>query len=128
MAWVEIEIAGKQIGVGGTHLCHQFEGNRAAQVNAILEFTSKKEIPVIWGGDLNFKPSDPEYSQFPSKWSDAARLSNNNSPTYSSSNDSGRIDYIWFESDQFELVEYQVFQVNYSDHFPVLATFKIKQS
>lgn len=126
MAWVEIEIAGKHIGVGGTHLCHQFEDNQAAQVNAILEFTSKKEIPVIWGGDLNFKPTDPEYSKIPSKWSDAARISNNHSPTYSSSNDSGRIDYIWFESDQFELVEYQVFQVNYSDHFPVLATFKIK--
>lgn len=126
MAWVEVEIAGKQIGVGGTHLCHQFEDNRAAQVNTILDFISKKEIPVIWGGDLNFKPSDPEYSQIPSQWSDAAHLSNNDSPTYSSSSDSGRIDYIWFESEQFELIDYQVFQVNYSDHFPVLTTFKIK--
>ncbi|TFV92357.1 endonuclease [Algoriphagus kandeliae] len=124
-AWTSIELGNQTIWMGGTHLCHQFEANRSAQVQSILDFAESKNTPTIWMGDLNFSPQNNEYQLINDKWQDAAKIADNESPTYQSSSEEGRIDYVWFSKNHFELVRYEVIHVPYSDHFPILVELKL---
>lgn len=121
VAWAE---TADQILIGGTHLCHQFEENRKAQVKAIDEAIQKQQKPVIWMGDLNFGPNDPEYALIKDAYTDAAVAAKNEQPTYRSETFADRIDYVWYSSKDFKLVSYEVLDVPYSDHFPVLVTLE----
>ena len=124
-AWVKIQLENKQeLYFGATHLCHQFEENRTAQVAAVMSYADSLPQPVLWAGDLNFAPSSKEYKSISSKWSDAGMLANDESPTYSSENGK-RIDYVWYGSKSFELVDYKVIDVPFSDHYPVLVTLRL---
>lgn len=125
-AWAKINLQGKDMWISGTHLCHQFSENRVAQVEAILEKASRLATPVIWMGDLNFSPEDPTYQHIPLRWKDAGKEAADESPTYPSSTSAARIDYIWYASDQFELIDYQVLDVPYSDHYPIYVELKLK--
>ncbi len=127
IAWAKTKLnIGEEIYFGGTHLCHQFTENRIAQLEAILSQAEKLEKPIIWVGDLNFTPESVEYRRILKKWKDAGAESGNQQNTYGSKENGGRIDYIWYDSEKFELIEYKVIQVPYSDHFPVWAILKIK--
>ncbi|MCS5489734.1 endonuclease/exonuclease/phosphatase family protein [Algoriphagus limi] len=124
-AWTSLKIGEKNIWIGGTHLCHQFQENRIAQVQEILGFAESKSNPIIWMGDLNFTPQDNEYQLIKANWKDAAKIAKDESSTYQSATDEGRIDYVWFSKNHFELIGYQVIHVPYSDHFPVLVELKL---
>lgn len=124
-AWTSLKLGNQIIWVGGTHLCHQFQNNRLAQVQSVLDFAENKNSPVIWMGDLNFKPSDLEYRAIDPYWQDAAKVIGDESPTYQSSSEEGRIDYIWYSKNHFELIQYQVIPVLHSDHFPVFVELKL---
>jgi endonuclease/exonuclease/phosphatase family metal-dependent hydrolase len=52
-------------------------------------------------------------------------VAGNTSATYAGEKGK-RIDYILYDSEYFELVEYNVINLPYSDHFPVLVTLRIK--
>ncbi|NVJ85677.1 MAG: endonuclease/exonuclease/phosphatase family protein [Algoriphagus sp.] len=125
-AWALSDFEGKSIWIGGTHLCHQFQENRIAQVQALQKFALEKSHPIIWLGDLNFSPEDKEYKYINAAFLDAAFMSQDNSPTYQSTPHEGRIDYVWYTGDDFELIHYEVIPVFYSDHFPVLVELKLK--
>lgn len=112
---------------GGTHLCHQFEENRAAQVDSLFAYAETLDKPVILAGDFNFSPDSPEYSRIPSHWKEAGAESGNNQNTYGTAESGARIDYIWYDSRKFELIEYKVLEVPYSDHFPVWAILRMKK-
>ncbi len=124
LATITLE-SGEKFIFAGTHLCHEFPKNRIAQVQSLIHQIDSLELPVIWAGDLNFEPDSDEYRHIPAMWSDAGAVANNPAATFDGEG-SARIDYIWYEQRHFNLTDYQVLQVPYSDHFPVLATFQIK--
>jgi endonuclease/exonuclease/phosphatase family metal-dependent hydrolase len=124
-AWVKIELKNrKELYFGATHLCHEFTENRLAQLAALTAYADSLPKPAFWVGDLNFDPDSEEYKSISDKWSDAGYVANNESPTFDSE-EGKRIDYIWYDSENFELVSYQVLDSPFSDHFPVLVTLRL---
>ncbi|REG83396.1 endonuclease/exonuclease/phosphatase family protein [Algoriphagus antarcticus] len=124
-AWVKIELDNRQeLYFGATHLCHQFPENRLAQIAAITQYADSLPKPAFWVGDLNFDPNSEEYKSISTKWSDAGLVANDDSPTYDSE-DGKRIDYVWYDLERFELVDYKVIDVPFSDHYPVLVTLRL---
>jgi endonuclease/exonuclease/phosphatase family metal-dependent hydrolase len=128
IAWVKAELKTmEEFYFGGTHLCHEFEENRIAQLDSILSYADTLDKPVIWVGDLNFAPESPEYQRIPSHWKEAGAISDSTKVTYGTPENGARIDYIWYDSRKFELVEYKVLPLPYSDHYPVWAVLKMKK-
>jgi endonuclease/exonuclease/phosphatase family metal-dependent hydrolase len=124
-AWAKIELKNKkELYFGATHLCHEFPENRLAQVAAITHYADSLPNPAFWAGDLNFDPKSEEYKSISSKWGDAGLLANDDSPTFDSKAGK-RIDYVWFDLKHFELVDYKVIDVPFSDHYPVLVTLRL---
>ena len=124
-AWVKVELRNQQrLYFAGTHLCHQFPENRLAQIEALTSYADTLAYPVFWAGDLNFDPNSEAYHSVPEKWADAGKITGDDSPTYGSERGK-RIDYVWFDPEHFEVMDYQVLDVPFSDHFPVLVTLKL---
>lgn len=129
IAWVKAELKTlEEFYFGTTHLCHEFEANRIAQLDSILSYADSLDKPVIWVGDLNFTPDSPEYSRIPDYWKEAGAMANNTVNTYGTAETGSKIDYIWYDSRKFELVEYRVLtHVTFSDHYPVWAVLRMKK-
>ena len=128
MAWVKAELKTlEEFYFGGTHLCHEFPENRQAQLDSILSYAETLDKPVIWAGDLNFEADSEEYRSIPSHWKEAGAEANNLQNTYGKPDAGARIDYIWYDARKFELVEYKVIDVPYSDHYPVWAVLRMKK-
>ncbi|MFN3997879.1 endonuclease/exonuclease/phosphatase family protein [Algoriphagus sp.] len=129
IAWVKAELKTlEEFYFGSTHLCHEFEANRKAQLDSILSYADSLDKPVVWVGDLNFTPDSPEYSLIPSHWKEAGAEAGVLQNTYGSSENGARIDYIWYDSRKFELVEYKVLtNITFSDHYPVWAVLRMKK-
>tara|TARA_R110002020_G_scaffold318224_1_gene533759 strand:+ start:192 stop:992 length:801 start_codon:yes stop_codon:yes gene_type:complete len=124
-AWVKIELDNSQeLYFGATHFCHEFSENRIAQLDAITNYADSLPKPAFWAGDLNFDPTSEEYKSIGPQWSDAGKVAENDSPTFDSE-EGKRIDYVWYDSEHFELVDYKVIDVPYSDHYPVLVTLRL---
>ncbi len=124
-AWVKIELRDREeLYFGATHLCHQYADNRLAQLQAITNYADSLSKPAFWVGDLNFDPASDEYKSINSKWTDAGLAAGNDAPTFDSE-EGKRIDYVWFDSEHFELVGYKVIDVPFSDHYPVLVTLRL---
>ncbi|MEB2779824.1 endonuclease/exonuclease/phosphatase family protein [Algoriphagus sp. C2-6-M1] len=124
-AWAKIELKNRQeLYFGATHLCHESPENRLAQVAAITHYADSLPKPTFWVGDLNFDPTTEEYKSISSKWRDAGLVAEDDSPTFVSE-EGKRIDYVWYDSERFELVDYQVINVPFSDHYPVLVTLRL---
>lgn len=125
-AWATLILEnGKEILVGGTHLCHQFEVNRNAQVQELIRFAEKSASPQLVMGDFNFTPDSAPYRKIPNTWIDAAKEFHPNQPTYGNPEEGKRIDYIFANQENFQVIEYQVMNVPFSDHYPVLAKFRL---
>lgn len=129
IGWVKAELKTMQeFYFGATHLCHEYEANRIAQLDSILSYADSLDKPVVWLGDLNFTPDSPEYSTIPDYWKEAGAVAADLQNTYGSLDSGARIDYIWYDSRKFELVEYKVLShITFSDHFPVWAVLRIKK-
>lgn len=129
MAWVKAELKTlEEFYFGSTHLCHEFEANRIAQLDSILSYADSLDRPVIWVGDLNFTPDSPEYQRIPDYWKEAGAVAGDLQNTYGTAETGARIDYIWYDSRKFELVEYKVLtNITFSDHFPVWAVLRMKK-
>ncbi|WP_460673280.1 endonuclease/exonuclease/phosphatase family protein [Larkinella ripae] len=115
----------KTIRFCNAHLDHQSPLNRNLQL-AFVNTTLENSIqPVIWCGDLNTDPDDPDIEKLMGQWSDAGRDSR--TPTLVGSG--ARIDYILsLKKSELELVRYRVLNVpKYSDHLPVLATYRFRK-
>ncbi|WP_421825778.1 endonuclease/exonuclease/phosphatase family protein [Larkinella sp.] len=108
-----------------SHLDHQSPLNRSLQL-AFIDKTLENSIqPVIWCGDLNTDPDDPEIEKLLDRWSDAGR----DSHTSTLVGTGARIDYILsLKQSELELVRYRVLDVpKLSDHLPVLATYRFRK-
>ncbi|MFT3747588.1 MAG: endonuclease/exonuclease/phosphatase family protein [Agriterribacter sp.] len=117
----------KKIVFAGTHLCHQYEENRIAQVNEINKTFEKAKTPVILCGDLNFSPDKEPYRILSTAWYDAAVVKGDPQLTFSADNPRVRIDYGWLKKGHtFKVLDVQVLPYSYSDHKPVLITLEIQ--
>lgn len=122
MALAKIELAGgTKILFAGTHLCHEFEENRNAQVEAIKEILEKEGLPVILAGDFNFGQEETAYSFLSQNFFDAGIRLGNTQNTYSAIEPTIRIDYFWVSKSLLpNLVSLEVLEVDFSDHRPLL--------
>ena len=117
---------GRKLVFAGTHLCHQFEANRIAQVEAINAIFKETTIPVIMGGDFNFRPDTEAYKVTTARFLDAAREYGTEENTISYERPRSRIDYIFLAKNQrWKVKDVKVIKENPSDHMPVLVTVEL---
>jgi endonuclease/exonuclease/phosphatase family metal-dependent hydrolase len=110
----------------GTHLGHQYEANRIAQVEAINSHF-EDEQNVLMGGDFNFLPKSAPYRAIQKQWTDAAVASGNQPDmTYSFEDPNRRIDYFFLSNQSnWEVLDIKTIKRNYSDHLPIVAKIVI---
>lgn len=114
--------SGASLFFAATHLDHQHDSNRLTQVEAINQRFAELEKPIILAGDFNFVPGTKEYKKMDARWIDVAQYVNDLDSTYPTENPEKRIDYIWLSKNvDWEVINYQVYDVDYSDHLPVVA-------
>lgn len=112
---------GKEFVFAGTHLCHEFEENRTAQVEEIKNILSGYPIPLIIMGDFNFTPEENGYELLYEDFEDVALIQGNPQNTYSSKEPKIRIDYFWLDRGiDWEIVSVEVLDVYFSDHKPLV--------
>lgn len=118
----------KKIIVAGTHLCHEYEENRIAQLKLINESFAATGFPYILAGDLNLTPVSEEYKQeIQSKWIDAAVAINKSENTFSSKEPERRIDYVLLDKKaKWQVTAVEVIPVMYSDHMPVVVKLRLE--
>lgn len=121
------EKSGQSLIFGGIHLDHQSPENKMAQVEAVNEYFSTGEMPVLLGGDFNFIPGSMPYVQMEELWMDAALMFDREPrPTIPAEDPDRRIDYIFLSKGyRWEVVDFKTVMVDYSDHLPIVATVVI---
>ena len=125
-AWVKGELRSlKEFYFASTHFSNDTSINRLAQLKELISYADTLAFPAFFAGDMNFDPQSEEYQMIPSKWKDAGMVAGDTTATYGGAAGK-RIDYVFYNSEQLELVEYRVLELPHSDHFPVLVTLRIK--
>ena len=117
---------GQNIIFGGTHLCHQSDSNRIAQVESLDQLYRSLLVPSIVCGDFNFENTEAPYKIMMNYWRDAAEVRTIPRNTFSSDNPTKRIDYLFVtKRGNWKLINAEVFPVTYSDHLPALFTLEL---
>lgn len=102
---------------------------RGIQVNSIADFIAQSPHPVILCGDFNDTPTSYTYKKLTSQLQDAYKLAGSGigatHSRFDHYNIPMRIDHIFADK---KLVPYnwQVIKKNYSDHFPVVVDYELK--
>ena len=122
VVWSQVELKTlEEIFVGNTHLDHQSEENRIAQVDSLFSYADSLSRPAFIVGDFNFEEGSEAYARIPAHWKDAGKEAGNREPTYPGE-EAKRIDYLFYDSTYFQLVSYQVVQLPYSNHYAIWVT------
>lgn len=118
---------GQNIIIGGTHLCHQYDENRMAQVRFVDSIYRSLLVPSIVCGDFNFEDKDTPYTFMSTYWKDAGAVARKvPSPTFSAADPRKRIDYVFYtKRGNWRVIKAETYPVRYSDHLPVLFTFEL---
>jgi endonuclease/exonuclease/phosphatase family metal-dependent hydrolase len=111
--WDEVYVINTHLGL---HKEERLEG-----IMIINEWLGKIEKPILLTGDLNSTPKMGEYAH----WSDYIKKSNEGIQLKTFYNTDWQIDYI-FHSPHFSVAGVKVFESNASDHFPVVAVFRMQ--
>lgn len=99
---------------------------RATQAETIARHVENSAYPVIVCGDFNDTPVSYVYHTMLGKLEDAYRQAGIGfQGTYNGKLPSFRIDYI-FHAQAFETVAFHSYPVNFSDHYPIMATIDLK--
>ncbi|RNL82617.1 endonuclease [Sinomicrobium pectinilyticum] len=119
---------GKKITFAATHLCHEYEENRVAQVQAVNDFLLKLDHPVVLAGDLNFKEDSAPYEILQPNWTDSAKAFGSPTLTIPADTPRSRIDYIWLsKNSDWNILSVDVRKTDYSDHMPVVVKVSLRQ-
>lgn len=112
---------GRKISFAGTHLCHEFEENRSAQVKAIKDYFKGYSHPVVVVGDFNFESLEEGYALMSEDFLDAAMIFGETKNTYPTDQPKIRIDYIWLvKNTNWVVKDFQVMEeIVHSDHLPL---------
>ncbi len=98
---------------------------RAEQVDAVSAHVSLSPVPVLLCGDFNDTPVSYTYRKMKGKMRDAFKEAGRGFAFTFNSGAALRIDYI-FNDKRMKATDFRtVRNINYSDHFPVLATFNM---
>ena len=117
---------GQNIIFGGTHLCHQSDSNRLAQVENIDQLYKNLLVPSIVCGDFNFENTEAPYKFMMKYWRDAAEIRTIPPNTFSAEKPTKRIDYLFVtKRGNWKIINAETFPVKYSDHLPVLFTLEL---
>ena len=101
---------------------------RAVQTRYIIAEIEKVQLPVIICGDFNDHPFSNTYRKFTNKFSDSfVSKGRGVGGSYNGPFPMYRIDYILFNKNRLECVGYETKRVDFSDHYPIVSTFKIKK-
>lgn len=118
---------GRQVVFGATHLCHEYEENRMAQVKAIATTLAAKKMPVILAGDLNITPETNPYQFLTTVYKDAAVMYGKPELTFPADRPSVRLDYVFLSKEnKWKVKEVKVIDAKASDHKPVLVVLQLK--
>ncbi len=103
----------------------KYSVKRSFQARTIRTEIAKSPFPVIIGGDFNDTPASFAVQYISGDMKDAFKEQGfGYSNTYNGELPPMRIDFLLFDQ-SFSILDYQVLEVDLSDHFPVLADFKI---
>ncbi len=98
--------------------------SRSLQVDRVRRHIETSPYPVIVAGDFNDTPISYTYRVMRSGLRDAFVDAGFGAGfTYRGNYPPNRIDYILF-SDRMECTDFDVLKVKYSDHYPIIATFR----
>jgi len=98
---------------------------RAEQADILSESIASSPYPVVVCGDLNDTPLSYAYRTLSNDLNDAFITSGKGTGnTFRGYLPSVRIDYVLY-GPFFEAISYDTYKINWSDHFPVKATFKL---
>jgi endonuclease/exonuclease/phosphatase family metal-dependent hydrolase len=116
-----INIQGINTNVLVTHLEYNNKDVRAKQLEYIKNYIQHLSGPIILMGDFNLEsPSELDIL------TDKLNVIYGSSSPVTFPSDNITLDYILY-SEELKLVSYNVDEKNYSDHYPVLATFLFKK-
>lgn len=109
-----------------TKLCVA-NSKRAKQLRKLMPQLKRTQKALIVVGDMNDTPFSYTYEQFNDLLSDAfVSKGYGIGTTYNGVFPAYRIDYVFYERSRLSAVSYKSDRIDYSDHYPVLATFNIK--
>lgn len=95
------------------------------QLNHLIPTIRKSPHPVLLAADLNSTPGSYEYEEIKKYLSDSfIEAGEGNGTTFHGFKFPIRIDYV-FHSDNFEVVDAKVIRKKFSDHFPVIISYKL---
>ncbi len=100
---------------------------RRKQVNMLSAHIEQSPHPSIFVGDFNDTPSSYTYNKISKKYADAfLKKGFGFGKTLNTLWSFFRIDYIFLDSDFFDIIDYKRYKVDYSDHFPITAKFSLE--
>lgn len=118
-----IEIDGKDICFMNCHMGLS-DGERIEAVKTICELIDSTDLPIILTGDFNTTPDDTVLNPIYDRLLDSdEKAVNKGMYTYASYLPENKIDYIFYRN--LECAYSEVITEIYSDHFPIIAEFKI---
>jgi len=104
-----------------THLQHDSQQERIAQIAAVREVIGLARESVVLAGDLNARPGTPEIDALTEDLVDAwAEAGVGHGYTYSTENPHARLDYVMHSTDVMTRTA-AVLRTDGSDHLPVIA-------
>jgi len=102
---------------------------RAVQADSVANVIAQSPYKVIVCGDFNDVPSSYAYTKVKGKLKDAfAETGTGLGWTFNEKYYHFRIDYVFFDSDAYSIIDYKADKVNYSDHYPVLCHIKFNNN
>ena len=116
-----VTVRGVPVRVFTTHLQHNSQAERIAQIAAVREVIGAPRESVVLTGDLNARPDTPEIAAITEDLVDAwAEAGVGNGYTLSAENPYARIDYVLHSGDVVARTA-AVLSTDGSDHLPVVA-------
>lgn len=124
VATCSVNLPGKPLLFGTTHLHHANNEFRLRQARAITEIFGDRPETIILAGDLNAEPEHAPVAELLKAWS--VVHSAEDLPTFPTVDPTKQIDYIFFRpSDRLRIVSAQVIdEAIASDHRPLLAVLE----
>jgi len=117
---------GRSVVFSGTHLCHEFEGNRIAQVEAIVDILKASGKPALVAGDFNFTPDQAPYAVIRASMRDSGEVFGETSNTWTYHERNHRLDYVFMDNaSPWQVKEVRLIDTNASDHLPVFVVLEL---
>ena len=97
------------------------------QADLLMAHKAKSPYPSIFTGDFNQTPYSPTFHKLQSGMRDTFKEKGNGwGTTFKRNIISARVDFILTDAERFEVIEHQNFDLQHSDHLPVMARVRLR--